>query len=151
MDIVSITFVSDINLVVHAVMERKGATMPATKYDLKNNRRIEQGSSYWWSLMWKDSAEDVNGKNLLQWAARMQIREFKDSPTALVSLTSDPGGGITLGDGAGESNILVYIEPDETDLLTASTAVYDLEMVDPGDDVFRLLEGEVAISLNVTR
>jgi len=125
--------------------------MPATKYDLKDTRRIEQGASYWWDLLWKDDAEDEHGKDLAAWSARMQIREKKDSPTALLSLTSEVDGAITLGDGQGDANISIYLTPELTDQLTVMSAVYDLELVDTNDDVFRLLEGSIAISLNVTR
>jgi hypothetical protein len=125
--------------------------MPASKYNLKNSYRIEQGASFWWRLLWKEHAVDLTGKDLTTWSARMQIRERVDSTAALVSLTSGIEGGITLTDGTGDSNIEIYMTPDQTELLNVENCVYDLELEDDSGDVFRLLEGSVSVSLNVTR
>ena len=125
--------------------------MPAAKYHLKGDRRIEQGASYWWGLLWKETAEDLVGKDLLLWSARMQIKSTVSAVTPLLSLTSEALGGIVLGDGTGTENISIHIPPDDTDTLIITSGVYDLELVDPDDEVYRLLEGNVQISLNVTR
>lgn len=80
------------------------------------------------------------------WSARMQIRESKDSDEVLVELTSDDGD-ITLGD---DGSIAVEIDEDVLAALDFSAAVFDIELSD-GTDVYRVAEGPVSLSPEVTR
>jgi hypothetical protein len=80
------------------------------------------------------------------WSARMEIRETKDSDDVLATFTS-ANATITLGD---DGSILLDLDEALTEVLDFSTAVFDLEITD-GTDVFRVAEGPVALSTEVTR
>lgn len=108
---------------------------------------IEKGATYQKTLIWQDStgtAIDLTG-----YTARMQIRENVKSDTTLVSLTSDPSGGITITELEGK--IEIEIDADTTSAIIASYGVYDLEMIDAEDKVTRLVKGNVSFDDEVTR
>lgn len=117
--------------------------MAAGVYDIT----IEQGADFNLPLTWKDGTGDpidVSG-----YTARMQIRENFDSDDYIISLTSDAGGGITLGGILG--TVTVSISAADTATLAQVEAVYDLELESPGGYVTRLTQGRVYISREVTR
>ena len=119
--------------------------MPAAQHDIL----IEQGSLYTLNLVYKDS-EGVP-IDLTGWSARMQIRQKHTSPDpALISLSS-VAGSIILGGALG--TISARITSDMSAALTIKTGVYDLELIPPSgeDDAFRLIEGAVTVSKEVTR
>jgi hypothetical protein len=76
----------------------------------------------------------------------MQIRETVASSSTLVSLTNT--AGITLSSSA--PNIVLSISATDTAALNFTEAVYDLELVNSGT-VYRVLEGKVTLSKEVTR
>ena len=117
--------------------------MSAAKYDL----RIEQGATYQLRLVWKDS--DGQPLDLSPMSARMQIRSTHKAATPIVSLTSSPGGGITLNGASGEIDIALSAE--QTAGIAQSSGVYDLELVGSDGFVTRLIEGRVTVSPEVTR
>lgn len=115
---------------------------------------IEQGATFRLSFTWSTSA-GVDGSgvpiagtpyDLTDCTARMQIRKSYTSP-ALVSLAS--GDGITLGGPAG--TVEITVSDERTDALNVKTALYDLEIEFPSGDVYRVLEGAVTVSPNVTK
>jgi hypothetical protein len=106
---------------------------------------IEQGATFSLPVVWKDSAGDPI--DLTGWSARMQIRKSKRATDVLHEATST-GGDIVLGDAAG--TIVVTIEATDTAAFTWKRGVYDLELID-GTTVYRLLEGAVEVSPEVTR
>lgn len=118
--------------------------MPAATRDIE----IEQGSVYNFDLIYKDA--DGAPINITGWKARMQIRQKVSSTDAVLSLSSDDGT-IVLGDAAG--TIKAKITAVASAALTIKTGVYDLELVPPSgeDDAFRLIEGAVTVSPEVTR
>jgi hypothetical protein len=109
---------------------------------------IEQGSVFNLHLRYKDSLGAVI--DLTGYTARMQVRKSVKSNDILLTLTTE-NGGITLGGALGTINIKAIAE--HTALLTIRSGVYDLELVPPSgeDDTFRLLEGNVMVSPEVTR
>ena len=131
--------------------------MPAATYPLQ----IEQGATFRRTLTWGPAAapaaalsgpftvEPTMGTpyDLTRCTARMQIRRTRND-VVLVELTDD-NGGLLLGGTAG--TVEIVITATQTDLLNVTKAVYDLEIVFPSGDVVRLLEGAVAVDLNVTR
>jgi len=129
--------------------------MPAGTLNLEGALRIEQGASYRLGVAWRDTAGVLRDLST-GWTARLQVRLRRQSPTAMLSLTSDPDGGIRLTNGAlepGEShptNIKIHVSPVRSAELKAERACYDLELA-LGNEVIRLLEGTVQISANVTR
>jgi len=113
--------------------------MPAANYDIL----IEQGATYSQEFVWKDSEGDP--VDLTGYTARMKIRQLK-TDNVIVSLTS--GSGITLGN---DGSITLFISASSTELLPLCKGRYDLELVNGGGIVTRLLQGQVTISAEVTR
>jgi hypothetical protein len=109
---------------------------------------IEQGSVFNLHLKYKDNLGVVI--DLTGYTARMQVRKSVKSNDILLALTTE-NGGITIGGSAGTINIKAIAE--HTALLTIKSGVYDLELIPPSgeDDVFRLLQGSVTVSPEVTR
>jgi hypothetical protein len=81
-------------------------------------------------------------------SARMQIRKGYGKDI-LLSLTSEEGGGITLGATPGAVSVLASAA--DTDALIVRKARYDLEIEWEGGAVDRILSGSVAVSANITR
>jgi len=115
--------------------------MPAATYDIV----IEQGSTYQKTITWKDSSGDP--VDITNFTARMQIRSRKSSTSTLLSITE--ADYITLGGTAG--TVAISIPAATTAALDFRRAVYDLELVSSGGIVYRLIEGTVELSKEVTR
>ena len=116
--------------------------MPAAKYNLE----VEQGATFTLALAYKD-ANDVP-INLTGYSARMQIRHKAGSASALIDATTANGKIVLV---AADGGITVTVPATDTDALTVTTGVYDLEIEDASSVVTRLLQGTVAISKGVTR
>ena len=84
--------------------------------------------------------------SLAGYAARMQIKD-RVGGAVLLSLTTE-NGGIALDDGG--KVIEISITAAQTEALTKSAGVYDLELVSPGGVVTALLEGAVSVASEVT-
>ena len=116
----------------------------ARKYDLV----IEQGATFKLRLIWK--GENKQPLDLTSYTASLQVRETYASSDTLLSLTSEPNGGITIT--PTEGRIDIVIESTVTANLPApKNGVYDLELTSPAAEVTRLLEGKVRITPGVTR
>lgn len=126
--------------------------MPAGKYSFT----IEQGATLNFEIQYKDSNNvpiDLTGGE-----GRMQIRVTKDNPVYLLNLSSSlqpDGTGLNFNGANGitdpiSGSIGVYISAVSSSLLNFDTAFYDLE-IQLGTEVFRVLEGEVKLSKEVTR
>ena len=116
---------------------------------------IEQGATTNIQITWQDETGSVN---LSGYSGRMQIRPSATSETVYLSLSSSlqaDGTGLNMSGSDGETavqsgSIGIYISAATSSLLNFDTAHYDLEMVS-GNEVTRLLEGQVKLSKNVTR
>ncbi len=116
---------------------------------------IEQGATTNIQVTWQDESGSVD---LSGYGARMQIRPTVDSSTVYLSLSSSlqlDGTGLNMSGSDGETavqsgSIGIYISAATSSVLNFDTAYYDLEMVS-GNEVTRLLEGQVKLSKNVTR
>lgn len=121
--------------------------MPAApaRYD---DFALWQGSVFDVTLTYK--ADGVTATNLTGYQARMKIRSFSDD-AELVSLTSSPAAGITLGGMAG--TIRLYISALVTATYTWLSGVYDLELIPPSGeaDAFKLLHGRIILNREQTR
>ena len=117
---------------------------------------IEQGATLSLELQYKDSTGtpiDLTGCG-----GKMQIRQSTTSPTAYITLSSSlaaDGTGLNFSGSNGATpptsgSIGVYISAISSSLLDFNTGVYDLEITS-GSFVTRILEGQVKLSLNVTR
>ena len=111
------------------------------------NARIPQGATYrGFDFTYYD--DDGDPHDLTGYSARMHIRaKHSDPDPPLYEALS--GGDITLGGVAG--TILIIIPAAVTAAWTFKEGVYDLELVTPGLEVIRLLEGHISVTPEVTR
>lgn len=115
--------------------------MKAGKYDIT----VEQGALF--SLPLEFTADDVL-VDLTGAQARLQARTSVSAKTKLFELTTE-NGGITLGGVAG--TITLTMTAATTAALSFDRGVYDLEIAPVGGEPYRLLEGSVFLSREVTR
>ena len=128
--------------------------MAAGKYSFT----IEQGSTVDFQVQYKDSTGtpvDLSG-----YSGKMQIKSaFADAnPTTYITLSSSlasDGTGLNFSGSNGTTpltsgSIGVYISAASSSAFTFTSAKYDLEIMS-GSRVTRILEGNVNLSLEVTR
>lgn len=116
--------------------------MTAGVYDVD----VEVGATFFLTVTWKDSSDvPINNTG---YTARMQFRKNHKSDTVIMGFTTG-GGEITLGGANGVISVkgLATLTEDITDRY----GVYDLEMVSPSGDVYRILQGEADFDPEVTR
>lgn len=104
--------------------------MPAGTYNLL----IEQGASF--NLLVSLSAFDLS-----DYSARSSMRKTYNSEAKDFTTTVTPSA----------SSILISLTPTETALLDYTAGVWDLEIENNNSDVFRVLQGTVEISREVTK
>lgn len=126
--------------------------MAAAEYDLY----VEQGATFRLTMIYgrKDGTYDADGNanvipyDLTGCVARMQIRQRRSSEVLIAATTTN--GGIVIVD-ALAGKMMITLTDEATDSLTMSRAKYDLEVGYPSGDVFRIMEGKVTISANITQ
>lgn len=106
---------------------------------------IYKGATYSKIFTWKNPAGTA--VDLTTFTARMQAREKVTSTTTFIDISTT--SGITLGGTNG--TITVTLTAAETAAITATSGVYDLELIDAASVITRLLNGTVTISEEVTR
>ncbi len=124
--------------------------------DNKYNLKVFQGSTFGLTITVKDAAGNVS--NLTNYTARMQIREGYDSTSASETLTT-ANGEITIT--AAEGNVALQLAASRTANLYVdlsgpgrppkNTYVYDLELIDSGNVVSKLLYGDFVVYAEVTK
>jgi len=110
---------------------------------------IYQGASYQqaWQLVDKITGDPID---LTGYTAKMQIRgKIKDDVTILDLTTTNGGIAITVTEDM--TTLSLYASALATSVITASKGIYDLELIDTSGDVYRLMQGTVTISQEVTR
>lgn len=116
-----------------------------TTHPAKHNFYVYRGATFSEQIEWKD--ESGTPVNLTGFTARMHMRETIEAADPFLTLTTE-NGGVSLGGVAGTIQLLA--SATQTTAITATSGVYDLELVS-GANVTRLLEGLVIISPEVTR
>lgn len=111
-----------------------------------NLTRIEKGATYRHIIEWKNP--DNTPKDLRGCTAKMHIREFVESLSPILILSTE-NGGISIDPSNGK--IALFIHQSNTIGLTQESGVYDLEIYHKNGDVTRLIEGSIGISNEVTR
>lgn len=106
---------------------------------------IPQGSRFTQPIQVKENGVAVN---LTGYTARMQVREWKDSPDVLLELTTE-NNGIVITPGVGLVTIIA--EGDVTEPLDFGDGFYDLEIVDGASKPIRIMKGRASLSREVTR
>lgn len=86
--------------------------------------------------------------DLTGYTARMQFRKKAKDPTILHSLTTE-NGGIELDIVNG--TIILLVPKADTEEFAFTSAVYDLEMVDAGGEVYIPVSGGITVEKNITR
>lgn len=113
----------------------------------KVNLLINQGATFRYRFTWRDVK--VRLIDLTGFTARMQIRADVTSAVVLVALTTE-NGGIVLGSKLG--TISLFMSDASTSALTTwAKGVYDIELISPLQEVYRLVGGAVTVSPEVTR
>lgn len=115
------------------------------------NITIYQGSTFTKSFQWSTGTTPTP-VNITGYKIRMQLREKLSSPTPIIECTTE-NGRITITD-AVAGKFKVEIAAADTAAMIFKSAVYDIEMVEPGlgpERVKRLIQGSVSLSLEVTR
>lgn len=91
--------------------------------------------------------------DLTGYTARMQVRKYIDSATAIATLNTENLSSfrITLGNQDPEDGtITLFIRAEDTRTILTS-GVYDIEIISPTNEVDRILQGEFILSPEVTR
>ena len=99
---------------------------------------------------WRGPGEIVYNPpvDMTGWTGRLQARaSIGDANPPLLDLTTANGGVVVNPLGLVE----VIIPAADTAAVVWTTAVYDLEVESPAGDVYRLVEGELKVSPEVTR
>jgi hypothetical protein len=110
------------------------------------NIYVEQGATWQRQVAW--TQENGDPINIVGYSARMMIRERYRSDEPIVSLDSDPGGGIVIT----APNLLdITMTAAQTALIDFGAGVYDLELVAPDGRVIRLLQGTAEIGPEATK
>ena len=114
---------------------------------------IEQGASFTFGFQWCHAGVDPQTPgdpyDLTGCTARMQIRKSQKSEALLDAKSDGEAPKIILGGATGR--IDVYLTDQDTDVLIAKTALYDLEVVLLDGTVVRLLKGTVNVDPNITQ
>jgi hypothetical protein len=112
----------------------------------KYNLTIVQGATLEEAITWQDA--QGNPIDLTGYTARAQARQNYEDATPFMNLTTE-NGGIILGGANGQ--IKLSLNASATAAITAETGMWDLELVTASGAVYRLLQGSVTISKEVTR
>lgn len=107
---------------------------------------IQQGTDFSHIISLKNS--DGSIFPLTGYSARMQIRPYASSATVLEDMTSG-NGKITINGAAGQ--LTLVLSNIVTSAYTWRSGVYDVEIISSGNVVTRVMEGNIALSLEVTR
>jgi hypothetical protein len=117
----------------------------------KRNLYIEQGATFNLAFTWNEGTSDAIGApvDLTGCKARMQVRAKQQSPVIVDASSDSESPAILLGGDTG--TIEVTLTAEMTDLLSVKSGLYDLEVEFPDGTVYRLLEGSVTVSPNITQ
>lgn len=114
---------------------------------------IEQGATKHFTLTWGSgtSEADLVPYDLAGCTAEMMVKKTFTTEPAMLEASTDPDDGIVLQPGGQLGVIDVTLDAVKTDALDGTTGRWDLEVTWPDGRVDRVAEGQVTISLSVTR
>ena len=126
--------------------------MRAGKYDMT----CEQGTTFIRTLavLQPDLENDPTGEtfeimDLTGYTARMQVRRTLDSTSKILDLTTENGSlDVVFQD---QVNVVRIFLPADVTASVDTSGVYDLELVNQGGEVSRLVEGNFIVVREVTR
>lgn len=112
------------------------------------NTVIDQGADWFFNVTY----QNPNGTpiNLTGYTAACQLRSLPNSPSAVLTLTTQ-NGGITIT--AGTGLVALRATAAQTMAIDEGNYVYDLEIYSPANPsvVTRLVQGQITVSAEVTR
>ena len=109
---------------------------------------IDQGADWFLNVNY----DNPNGTpvNLSGYSGALQLRSFPDASTAVLSLTSAAGQGITITGNTGL--VAIHATATQTRAIDEGTYYYDLEITDTFTGIVtRLVQGQAVVSAEVTR
>ena len=110
------------------------------------NTIIDQGADWFFTVTYADpSGTPIN---ITDYTAKMQMRVEPNSPTAVLTLSTEDGS-ITIDGEAGVLNL--HATAEQTGAIDEGPYVYDLEITAPVYlTVTRLVQGQIVVSAEVT-
>ncbi|CAB4122175.1 hypothetical protein UFOVP26_109 [uncultured Caudovirales phage] len=112
----------------------------------KINLTIEQGATFRYKFAWVDTKK--RAINLTGYTARMQIRATVEDVAILAELTTS-NGGLVVSEISGIVSLLM--SDTQTSAFNWTKGVYDIELISPNSEVYRMVSGSVTVSKEVTR
>ena len=112
------------------------------------NLRVKQGSEFRWTYKYVED-DGVTPIPLSGFTARAQVRESVWSSDYVYEATTE-NGGLEITDPA-NGIVLFKIPGAESTSWLIDKGVYDIELVDGASKPYRLVQGEISISREVTR
>ena len=112
------------------------------------NTVIDQGADWYFDVTY----QNPNGTpiNLTGYTAACQLRSLPNSPSAVLTLTTQNGGiAITAGTGV----VALHATAIQTMAIDEGNYFYDVEIYSPANPsvVTRLVQGQITVSAEVTR
>ncbi len=112
------------------------------------NTVIDQGADWYFNVTY----QNPNGTpiNLTGYTAACQLRSLPNSPSAVITLTTQ-NGGITITPLTGV--VALHATATQTMAIDEGNYVYDVEIYSPANPsvVTRLVQGQITVSAEVTR
>jgi hypothetical protein len=117
-----------------------------------HNLTVKQGQTENFTVTYVQE-DGVTPVNLTGWTARMQVRLTPQTATSIFEVTTTPTSSGVLVVNGPTGEVAVTLEAAATALLSQLRYVYDLFVYEPlpGNDAIALVEGDVMVSLGVTR
>lgn len=111
-----------------------------------DNLVIPQGTT--WAVRWPFVDENSESIDLVGWTVRSHVRRRINSPDTLHEWSTEIGNATITGD-----FIEFRVTPEESSNWTwvNTKAVFDVEAISPQGEVFRVTQGTITISPEVTR
>ena len=111
---------------------------------------IEAGATFKKTYQYVSSLSPLTPINITSYTARLMFRSKIKDATPVLSLTQAATSSGQLIINGAQGTVEVYITDTATMALTGG-GVFDLELITPGSEVIRLVQGAYTVSPNVTR
>jgi hypothetical protein len=112
------------------------------------NTVIDQGADWYFTITYEDP--EGTPINITNYTSACQLRSLPNSPSAVLTLTTE-NGGIEITGATG--TVALHATADETEVIDEGTYFYDVEIysyaVPPV--ITRLVQGQIVVSAEVTR
>jgi len=105
---------------------------------------IPQGTT--WGMSWPIVDDSGVPVTVDGWTVRSQIRDSVTATAVLWEWSTDDGTAEAVAD-----TVILRLTPAQSSAWTWRTGLYDVELVDPDGEVFRLTQGRVTVDREVTR